>query len=113
MIIFNGLAVIQGLFALLPAVLVGAFFSMFGADPAIPGAIAFLASCAAMDAFMRHSAGQPSYDDLGEPTSGLGFLAWLLPWKGGHLFFLPNWMTGSTLAALLSFTWVMSLFSGA
>ncbi len=39
MIIFNGLAIIQGLFALLPAILVGSFFSCLGVDPAVPGAI--------------------------------------------------------------------------
>jgi hypothetical protein len=111
MIIFNGLALLQGLFAMLPAVLVGTFFGCLGVDGAIPGAIAFLASCAALDAYMRHSAGQPGFDEWGDPAPGLGFLAYVLPWKGGHLFFLPNWMTGATLASLLSLTWVMSFFA--
>ncbi len=60
---------------------------------------------------MRHSAGQPGFDELGEPTSGLGLLAFLLPWKGGHLFFLPNYLTGAGLAMMLTLSWTMSFFA--
>jgi len=110
MIIFNLIAVIQGAIALIPAAAVGTLIGLTGFNPVGPFLITLAFTAALTDIGWRYLGGLDRPDDSGGTTRGRGLWNFILPWGGGHLFFIPNWISGTGVALLLSYAGIMSFF---
>jgi hypothetical protein len=91
-IIFNVIGVVQAVLAAVPGAAV-MFLGVLIGSPALMafGVAVFCGSLAVVDLFWRaRSQGE-----------GDAALRMILPWKGGHFFFVPNWLGGAGGALLL------------
>ncbi|MEZ4323101.1 MAG: hypothetical protein R3F61_36885 [Myxococcota bacterium] len=111
MIIFNLVAVLQACFAALPAFAVGFLVALTGFNPVAPFLVTLGLAFALTDAGWRYLGGLDRPDGEGGMVRGLGFLNFLLPWGGGHVFFIPNWISGTGVALLFGYVGILSLFS--
>ncbi|MCB9677692.1 MAG: hypothetical protein H6737_21480 [Alphaproteobacteria bacterium] len=110
MIIFNLIAVFEAFFAAFPAFLVGGFVALLGFNPVAPFLVTLGLAFALTDVGWRYLGGLDRPDGEGGMIRGRGVLNFLLPWGGGHLFFVPSYLIGTAIALLFAYAGVMSFF---
>jgi hypothetical protein len=86
-IVFNAAAVVQAVLAFVPALPFLSMGVIFGSPALFAfGVAVFGGAFSVVDLRWRT-----------RPAEGDGAARLLLPWKGGHVFFVPNWLGGAAL----------------
>lgn len=91
MLVFNAIVVVEALLAAIPAAAVLSLGVATGSPVvAMLGAAVFFGGVAALDLLWR----------LQLSKEGDAAIRLVLPWRGGHFFFVPGWIGGAVAAAL-------------